>query len=72
VAEVPSYVVTPSTSPIPVRYSTSPFYGVLDLYELARLPSAPPDRLTGIEVFAVRQDVPGGATAAPAAKTFVS
>ena len=67
IAEPPSHIVTPADAPSPVREpDSSPFAGVLDLYELERLPladSANPPR--DIAVFRVDREIPGAMQAPP-------
>lgn len=72
VAEVPGTVVTPNTSVTPVRYLASPFYGLLDLYELDRLPWAGSNPPEEILVFTVDRQIPGAVQASPTMKTISS
>ena len=74
VVEVPQYVVIGETESPPLRYHvTSPFVGLLDLYELERVPVADSkgsvDRL---RVFGVDSRIPGGAQALPTITTVIS
>jgi arabinosyltransferase C len=67
IVEVPSHIVIPADASSPVREpASSPFVGVLDLYELERLPLAdsanPPD---DVAVFRVDRQIPGAKEAPP-------
>jgi hypothetical protein len=73
-AEAPRQIVIPSDAGSPVREpATSPFAGVLDLYQLERLPLAdsgnPPDDFI---VFDVAGDIPGAVEAAPTVTTSIA
>ena len=70
--EVPEYVVIGETESPPLRYHvTSPFVGLLDLYELARVPVADSEDLVDrLRIFEVERDIPG-ASLAPATRTTV-
>ncbi len=72
--EVPQLVVIGKTESPPLRYHvTSPFVGLLDLYELERVPVADSrDRVDRLRVFAVDQRIPGAGLAPPTATAVVS
>ena len=74
IVDVPSTIVTTRESLTPVRYTaTSPFTGVLDLYNLERLPltdSKDPPRM--VAVFAVDRGIRGAALAKPDRTTTAS
>ncbi|MDQ3672038.1 MAG: arabinosyltransferase domain-containing protein, partial [Actinomycetota bacterium] len=70
IVEAPSHIVVATDADSPVREpASSPFAGVLDLYELERLPLAdsaiPPE---GVAIFRVDREIPG-AKEAPARAT---
>jgi len=67
IVEVPSHILISTDAESPVReVDSSPFAGVLDLYDLERLPLAdsaiPPE---GTAVFGVDRKIPGAMEAAP-------
>jgi arabinosyltransferase C len=69
IVEVPSHVLVSPNPFSPIRYPiSSPFVGLVDVYELERLSTAdspsPPDELVAFEV---RTDIPGAALAEPTA-----
>ena len=72
VAEVPDYIVATRIPrapglPVSVRYPASPFYGLLDLYELKKLDLVGAHPPRQVAVFAVDREVPG-ATEVPLTK----
>lgn len=74
IVEVPQHVVIGETESPPLRYHvTSPFVGLLDLYELERVPVADSEEsVDRLRVFAVEQRIPGAALAPPIAADVVS
>ena len=72
--EVPQHVVIGETESPPLRYHvTSPFVGLLDLYELERVPVADSeDDVDRLRVFAVDRRIPGAGLAPPTRTTIVS
>jgi hypothetical protein len=71
IVEVPSHILVSSDADSPVREpDSSPFAGVLDLYDLERLPVAdsaiPPEDLS---VFRVNRVIPGATEAPPMQST---
>jgi len=71
IVEVPRQILVPRSSPSPLRYAeTSPFVGLLDLYELGRLPLAdsmnPP---ADFVVFNVQKVIPGAVLIPPERST---
>ena len=74
IVEVPGQILVPRSSSSPVRYAvTSPFVGLLDLYELERLPLAdstnPP---ADFVVFGVERSIPGSMLIPPTRSTSQS
>jgi hypothetical protein len=65
--EVPSHILVPADTASPVREpDSSPFAGVLDLYELERLPLADSAiQAEDIAVFRVDRDIAGAKEAPP-------
>jgi hypothetical protein len=53
-------VITPSTSATPFRYRASPFYPVLDLYDVRRVPWADSHALREVDAFRFDSRIPGG------------
>jgi hypothetical protein len=74
VVEVPQYVVIGETESPPLRYHvTSPFVGLLDLYEVERVPVADSnDSVDRLRVFVVDSRIRGGARAHPTITTVFS
>ncbi len=72
--EVPRYVVIGQTESPPLRYHvTSPFVGLLDLYDLERVPVADSEGLVDrLRVFEVDRAVPGAVQAPVQAVEVVS
>jgi Mycobacterial cell wall arabinan synthesis protein/EmbC C-terminal domain len=74
IVEAPRYVLAQDNEFSPLRYQlTSPFVGILDLYELQRLPPAestnPPENVLAFEV---DQRIEGAKVAPPTRATIVS
>ena len=72
--EVPEYVVIGETESPPLRYHvTSPFVGLLDLYDLERVPVADSvDQVDRLRIFEVDTRIPGASLAPPTRTTVVS
>jgi Mycobacterial cell wall arabinan synthesis protein/Arabinosyltransferase concanavalin like domain len=69
IADPPDYIIAPAVpasprQPISVRYTSSPFYGLLDLFGVRTMPRR--DTRKTFVVFAVRRQVPGGLELTPA------
>ncbi|MDQ3380626.1 MAG: arabinosyltransferase domain-containing protein [Actinomycetota bacterium] len=71
---IPQFVVIGQTVSPPLRYHvTSPFVGLLDLYELERVPVADSEEsVDRLRVFAVEARIPGAALAPPTTTDVVS
>ena len=74
---IPDYIITPLIptvygQPVAVRYRASPFYGLLDLYDVERLEWAGLNPPREIGVFAVERRIPGAKEALPARTTSPS
>ena len=76
VAEVPTYIVARQVlgnSPTPVRYGTSPFRGLLDLYPVTYLPVANTSNpVSDFVVFRVDRHIPGAVVVPPTETTSSS
>ena len=72
--EPPTHVVSWREELSPLRYPvTSPFIGVLDLYDLERLPTSDSDAPPAdVYVYEVDTSIPGTARLAPEATTVTS
>ena len=77
VAEVPDYIVSTRIPrapglPVSVRYPSSPFYGLLDLYGVRELQLTGPNPPRQIAVFAVDRRIPGATEVSPTRRTSTS